>query len=78
MGANNAAAEAGKSENLNLDAAIIGTGVAGLYQLHLLRKQGLNVKAFDTASGVGRNVVLEPLSRSQIRFRKLYLSIPVR
>ena len=53
MGANNAAAEAGKSENLNLDAAIIGTGVAGLYQLHLLRKQGLNVKAFDTASGVG-------------------------
>lgn len=53
MGANNAAAEAEKSENLNLDAAIIGTGVAGLYQLHLLRKQGLNVKAFDTASGVG-------------------------
>ena len=53
MGANHAAAEAGKSENLNLDAAIIGTGVAGLYQLHLLRKQGLNVKAFDTASGVG-------------------------
>ena len=53
MGANNAAAEAVKSENLNLDAAIIGTGVAGLYQLHLLRKQGLNVKAFDTASGVG-------------------------
>ena len=53
MGANNAAEEEGKSENLNLDAAIIGTGVAGLYQLHLLRKQGLNVKAFDTASGVG-------------------------
>ena len=53
MGAQNAAAEAGKSENLNLDATIIGTGVAGLYQLHLLRKQGLNVKAFDTASGVG-------------------------
>ena len=53
MGAENAAVEAGKSQNLNLDAAIIGTGVAGLYQLHLLRKQGLNVKAFDTASGVG-------------------------
>ena len=53
MGAENAAGEAGKSQNLNLDAAIIGTGVAGLYQLHLLRKQGLNVRAFDTASGVG-------------------------
>ena len=53
MGAENAAVEAGKLQNLNLDAAIIGTGVAGLYQLHLLRKQGLNVKAFDTASGVG-------------------------
>jgi acetone monooxygenase len=38
---------------LKLDAAVIGTGVAGLYQLYLLRNQGLNVKAFDAASGVG-------------------------
>ncbi|MFO1071985.1 MAG: NAD(P)/FAD-dependent oxidoreductase [Geminicoccaceae bacterium] len=38
---------------LKLDAAIIGAGVAGLYQLHLLRGQGLGVKAFDTASDVG-------------------------
>ncbi|HEY4042084.1 MAG TPA: NAD(P)/FAD-dependent oxidoreductase [Rhodopila sp.] len=38
---------------LRLDAAVIGTGVAGLYQLDLLRKQGLAVKAFDTASDVG-------------------------
>jgi acetone monooxygenase (methyl acetate-forming) len=36
-----------------LDAAVIGVGVAGLYELHLLREQGLNVKAFDTASDVG-------------------------
>ena len=36
-----------------LDALIIGAGVAGLYQLHLLRSQGLNVKAYDTASNVG-------------------------
>ena len=45
-----------KQENWNemhLDAVVIGAGVAGLYQLHLLREQGLNVKAFDTASGVG-------------------------
>src|SRR3954467_8698579 len=36
-----------------LDALIIGTGVAGLYQLYQLRQQGLNVRAYDTASGVG-------------------------
>ena len=38
---------------LTLDAAVIGAGVAGLYQLHLLRKQGLKVMAFDAASDVG-------------------------
>jgi len=38
---------------LKLDAAVIGAGVAGLYELHLLRSQGLNVKAFDAASDVG-------------------------
>jgi acetone monooxygenase (methyl acetate-forming) len=43
---------AGKHESL--DAVVIGTGVAGLYQLYKLRdEQGLKVKAFDTASGVG-------------------------
>ena len=39
--------------HLTLDAAVIGAGVAGLYQLHQLREQGLDVRAFDTASGVG-------------------------
>jgi acetone monooxygenase len=41
------------SELSSLDAVVIGAGVAGLYQLHLLRGQGLNVKLFDTASSVG-------------------------
>ena len=36
-----------------LDALIIGAGVAGLYQLHQLRSQGLKVRAYDNASGVG-------------------------
>jgi acetone monooxygenase (methyl acetate-forming) len=36
-----------------LDAVIIGAGVAGLYQLHQLRQQGLNVRLYDTASDVG-------------------------
>lgn len=43
----------GAAAPLKLDAAVIGAGVAGLYQLYLLRKQGLAVKAFDTASDVG-------------------------
>lgn len=36
-----------------LDALIIGAGVAGLYQLHQLRQQGLSVRAYDAAGGVG-------------------------
>src|SRR4051812_9583963 len=36
-----------------LDALIIGAGVAGLYQLYLLKNQGLDVRAYDTASNVG-------------------------
>ena len=43
----------GAANPLVLDAAVIGAGVAGLYQLHQLREQGLDVKAFDTAGGVG-------------------------
>lgn len=36
-----------------LDALIIGAGVAGLYQLHQLRAEGLKVRAVDTAANVG-------------------------
>lgn len=44
----------GARKHESLDAVVIGTGVAGLYQLYKLRdEQGLNVKAFDTATGVG-------------------------
>ncbi|MGI9415610.1 MAG: flavin-containing monooxygenase [Hyphomicrobiales bacterium] len=43
----------GKSDTQTLDALVIGAGVAGLYQLHLLRNQGLNVRAYDSASNVG-------------------------
>ena len=35
------------------DAIVIGAGVAGLYQLHLLRKMGLSVRTFEDAGGVG-------------------------
>ena len=36
-----------------LDAVVIGAGVAGLYQLHQLREQGLRVRAYDAADDVG-------------------------
>src|SRR5919112_5121876 len=39
--------------DLELDAVILGAGVAGLYQLHQLREQGLRVRAIDKAGDVG-------------------------
>ncbi len=43
-----------KLAGLVLDAAVIGSGVAGLYALQRLRDQmGLNVQGFDDAGGVG-------------------------
>ena len=36
-----------------IDALVIGTGVAGLYQLYQLRELGLNAHACDTATDVG-------------------------
>ena len=35
------------------DAVVIGAGVSGLYQVHLLREQGLKVRGFEAGSGVG-------------------------
>lgn len=42
-----------RDADTELDALIIGAGVAGLYQLKQLREQGLRVRAYDSASGVG-------------------------
>ncbi len=44
---------ANATEVEHLDALVIGAGVAGLYQLHLLRQQGLKVRVYDTATGPG-------------------------
>ena len=35
------------------DAIIIGAGISGLYQLHLLRKLGMKVRVFEAGTGVG-------------------------
>jgi cation diffusion facilitator CzcD-associated flavoprotein CzcO len=37
----------------NLDAIIVGAGLAGLYQLHLLRERGLRVLIIEAADDVG-------------------------
>ncbi len=37
----------------DFDAIIIGAGISGLYQLHLLRKLGLKVRVFEAGAGVG-------------------------
>jgi len=36
-----------------VDAVIVGAGFAGLYMLHRLREQGLSVRVFEKADGVG-------------------------
>lgn len=36
-----------------LDAVVMGAGIAGLYQLYQLRKEGLKVKCFEAGSDVG-------------------------
>jgi cyclohexanone monooxygenase/acetone monooxygenase len=43
----------GPSADLELDALILGAGVAGLYQLYQLREQGLRVRAYEAGHDVG-------------------------
>lgn len=43
----------GKPLNLEVDAAIIGGGFAGVYLLHRLRQEGFNVKLIEAGSGLG-------------------------
>ena len=40
-------------EHSRCDAIIVGAGVGGLYAIYLLRKLGLNVRAFEAGDGVG-------------------------
>jgi cation diffusion facilitator CzcD-associated flavoprotein CzcO len=42
-----------QDETPRFDAIIIGAGMSGLYQLHRLRALGLQVRVFETGSGVG-------------------------
>ncbi|MEV7289904.1 NAD(P)/FAD-dependent oxidoreductase [Streptomyces sp. NPDC093252] len=48
-----AADHATDEERVEVDAVILGAGVAGLHQLHLLRRRGLRVLVFDKAGDVG-------------------------
>ncbi|MDA0663578.1 MAG: NAD(P)/FAD-dependent oxidoreductase [Proteobacteria bacterium] len=40
-------------DDLDFDATIVGAGISGLYQLHLLRKLGMRVRVFESGTGVG-------------------------
>jgi cation diffusion facilitator CzcD-associated flavoprotein CzcO len=48
--ANNASPSTSPQE---LDAIVIGAGFGGMYALHTLREQGLKVRVYDEATGVG-------------------------
>ena len=37
----------------DLDVAIVGAGVGGLYAIHRLRKSGFRVRAFEAGDGIG-------------------------
>jgi acetone monooxygenase (methyl acetate-forming) len=43
----------GPSEATQLDALVIGAGIAGMYQLYRLREQGVKVKAVEAGDNVG-------------------------
>ena len=55
------------------DAIIIGAGMSGLYQLYRLRELGLPRARVRGRHRRRRHLVLEPLSRRALRFRKLLL-----
>ena len=59
------------------DAVVIGAGVAGLYQLHRLREEGLKVKVFEAGIQCRRHVVLEPIPRRAIRLAGVHLPVLV-
>ena len=60
---------AGSSTNATqLDALIIGAGIAGMYQLYRLREQGLTVRGLEAGDNLGGTWYWEPLSRRARRF----------
>jgi cyclohexanone monooxygenase len=41
------------STSTEVDAVVVGAGIAGLYQLHRLRERGLTTRVFEAGDGVG-------------------------
>ncbi|MEQ9121068.1 MAG: NAD(P)-binding protein, partial [Alphaproteobacteria bacterium] len=46
-------ARADAATGLDFDVIVIGAGMSGMYQLHLLRQLGLKVRVFEAGTGVG-------------------------
>ncbi|MCL2534514.1 MAG: NAD(P)/FAD-dependent oxidoreductase, partial [Nocardiaceae bacterium] len=43
----------GAAATASYDVVVVGAGIAGIYAVHRFRQQGLTVRAFEAASGVG-------------------------
>ncbi len=41
------------NDSKNIDAIVVGAGIAGLYAVYRLRELGLEVQAFDAATDIG-------------------------
>jgi hypothetical protein len=64
----------GPSADFELDAVVLGAGVAGLHQL---REQGLPVRAYEAGTDVARPGTGEPLPRRPLRLRGVQLPVPL-
>ena len=60
-----------------LDALIIGAGIAGMYQLYRLREQGLKVKAVEAGDNVGGTWYWNRYPGARVRFAVPRLSVLV-
>ena len=42
-----------RAQDSHVDVVVVGAGIAGLYAVHRLRRRGMRVRGFESASGLG-------------------------